>query len=283
MGLSIFANFLQYVTIEPCFFFEFLSFEISNFLSQNLYLQKVCRNDTSHEPDLKTKCDDETRGAAFTTGIYGTSFMFSIFLSLIFTLFASSYSDMAGKKRKIFVLVALFGLMLRTVWMILQTIYWSWSPLLGVIINVLVPDVFGGFLSLNNFIMAHLFDITTNENRLTRITVLSVVQSLALLLGKMCSGYLLRQRGFLFSYSLCIGLELLAAICAVIFIKEEASPTKNEVNLKQVFSLKETFKMFDLILTAKEKPKLHLVSIWMLQAINTFVFSVRFGTCRSYP
>jgi MFS family permease len=270
----------KYVTVEPCFFFAFSAFEITNFLNANLYLQKTCRDDTFTAPDLSTPCDDEKRGLEFVATVLNSTLLPSMCLALIFTIFASGYSDAAGRKRKIFVLVAVIGTILRTVSTMLQTLFWHWSPLLGVIANILVADTLGGLLSFFNFIYAHLFDKTPIESRLTRVTLLSVLQTLAVIVGKGCAGYLLRVYGFLISYSVCLVLELLALISAFVFIQEEPSVSMKHENTKlvQVFGFKRVWETFGIILFPKNKPKREMVSIWILQLINLFVYFPFFGT-----
>jgi len=101
--------------------------EISRFATFNLYYQKGCRNDTSSAPDLSTACDDEERGVHQVT-VYNDWILPSMMLSLVFTIFASNYSDLVGKKRKIFIVAALIGHMMGTLVPAIQSIFWQWSP-----------------------------------------------------------------------------------------------------------------------------------------------------------
>lgn len=226
---------------------------------------------------MSLPCDNEKRGLEFTATISNNALVPSMMLSLIFVMYASSYSDLAGKKRKVFILVALGGLILQSISSILQTVFWQWSPVLGVILNSIVGNVFGGFLSFINFIYSHLFDVTTNENRLTRVTILSVFDTIASVVGRGCVGYLLKNFGFLSSYYVCVGLQLLAVISALLFVQEEGALIEKKITFDQILSLKQIGKTFETILFPKKSKKC-ITSIWILLFIKLFFFISKFGT-----
>ena len=276
MGLFASLQPPKCISVEPTQFFASIGLEIMNFLVKNLYIQKVCRVDTSIEPDLDTPCDDEKRALAFVSIVINNSLVPAVAMSLIFILFASMYSDLAGKKRKIFIMIAQIGMILWVVSAIVPTIFWSWSPMAGVIANVFLLDVFGGFLSLQNFIYAYVFDSTSNENRLLKITVLGIVHNLATLIGKGSAGFLLRRYRFLYSFYVCLVLLIMAMISTIVFVREERGPTDRKVSLKQIFSFNEIGQIFKIILFP-EKKKENVRCIWLLQIVSFLIFFSFFG------
>jgi len=117
-----------------------------------------------------------------------------------------------------------------------------------------VSNVLGGYTSLFNFTYAHLLDKTPKENRLTRFTIASLLQSVGLLLGRGCSGLLLKKCGFLISFLVCFSLHSVALINTLIFVREEVAANRPNVDIEYIFSAKLIRDLFSLILFPN-KPK----------------------------
>ena len=276
-------KFWRHVTVEPAYFLAYLATGIMEFLNVNLYLQKACRFDQFSQPDLSTECDDENRGEKFIAEVYMNSITVTSVVALIICMSLTTYSDLAGKKRKPFVIRPIFGLLLQSAWAMLQSYFWHWPPLLGVVLNAVLPDLCGGWITVMIFCILLIYDKTGTNNRHLGLTAIVCLRSLATLIGKGVSGHMLRAVGFFYSFAICSLLLMLALACAFVFIPQDKSDkVEHRLSLRQIFSLEKTYESLKMVLFPDKSLK-HKMAIRLLMLLSALVYFQLTGTflCRT--
>lgn len=272
------TRFWRHISVEPALFFYFLAYQIVDFLNTNLYLQKSCRNGTLlSEPDINTPCDDEQRGLAYVTTVFANAQFVSGLLTNLFTMYACIYSDLVGRKRKPFIILPILAILLQILSACLQVTYWTWSPLVGIILNVLLSNLGGGLTCFMIFVKVYICDESENKNRHTRITILIATRSLCNVVGKGMSGHLLHKVGFFYSYLFCTTLTIIALLFAVVLIKDRSDG--RPVRLKSVFSLRELVRSFKIVMFSTTR-LIHRIAIFILLVLCILVYFNTIGTYR---
>lgn len=257
------------ISVEPVLFFIILSHNVTEFLNTNLYLQKACRINATIEPSLDTPCDNEKRGVLFVSSVYSTFQFASLTLTMLFTLFATMYSDIAGRKRKRFLMLPIFGMLLQNVSACLQAYFWQWPPLIGVILDVILLNMAGGFMCAISFAKIYICDISDRENRVFRMTILTAVRTISYPLSKGMAGYLMHVLGFFYSYIVCAILLLVALILALLLVKDLSQPA--DYGIGDIFSLKQIIESFKIILWTAKSVR-HRIAVFLLLFIGAMVY-----------
>lgn len=277
------------ISVEPAIFFAFLSIHLLDILNKNVYLLKTCRFNVTVEPDLHTMCDDENKGILFiSTTAVNVDTAFGI-VQFLFTIFATIYSDLAGKRRKPFIIIPVVSLILQGIWATLQAYFWYWPSLLGVYVEAVFRYFSGGGLCLIVFSSIYICDITKNENRNVRLTILTGARILAHPIGEAFAGYLMSQVTFFHSFLICIMLSLTSLICICTFVNDHSGSNEadkksvitKKVKLKDVFTIKCVTESFKIILCTK-KPRKHKLAIVLLLALGVLVYFPTVGTCNHF-
>lgn len=264
-------EFFKHVTVEPALFLIFLAYNLTDFLNTNLYLQKSCRNNTIQEPLLSSPCDDEKRGVLFISSVYSNFQYVSTLLTMLFTLFATAYSDLAGKKRRIFIILPIFAMLLQSISACLQAYFWYWPPFLGVILDLIFLNSGGGFMCAISFTKIYVCDIAERENRVFRITVLTAIRLICSPISRGMAGYLMHSIGFFYSYCICTALLFMAFLCAWLFVEDLSEPGNRKITIKEVFHFNQIIQSFKIILWTK-KPNKHRATIFLLLFIGQLVY-----------
>src|SRR6266576_6020387 len=98
--LKMYPTWCSSITVEPAVILYFVAVTILEFINTNLYLQKACRDNATAEVDVQISCDNEQRGILFVSSVESTSKLIIYILQTLFLVYASQWSDLAGKKRK---------------------------------------------------------------------------------------------------------------------------------------------------------------------------------------
>lgn len=288
-NLGVLKCTLRQISVEPVIFFAFLSTHLLAILNNNVYLLKTCRFNVTVEPDLHTICDDEDKGILFiSTTAVNIDTAFAI-VQFLFTIFATIYSDLAGKRRKPFIIIPVIGLILQGIWATLQAYFWYWPSLLGVFVEAIFRCFSGGGLCLIVFSNIYICDITKNENRNVRLTILTGVRLLAHPLGEAFAGYLMSQVTFFHSFLICIMLSLTSLICICMFVNDNSGSNEadkksvitKKVKLKDIFTIKCVTESFKTILCTNKSRK-HKLAIVLLLALGVLVYFPSVGTCNNF-
>ncbi|XP_065211821.1 probable peptidoglycan muropeptide transporter SLC46 [Planococcus citri] len=240
---------IKNVTVEPTVFFYFLASALLDVSDTNLYLQKACRSNCTSEPDLDTPCDDEKQGIQFVSSVNGTYRCWQYLVMLMLVTLLMSWSDDAGKQRKILIIWPIIGIIGQSMNGCLQTYFWSWSPMVGAIVDMSIQAMSGGFCLMYFGAQLYLCDVTSPLDRTMRIGVLLSVTNICHPIGNGIAGFLIRGIGFFHLFSLCVLLSMASLVSAVVFIEDISVPVSHEVSILSVLkctrvvdSFKVTFK-----------------------------------------
>lgn len=261
------AKILQHATVEPSFFLLNISIIISNFLFTNLYLQKSCRpfNATVGEPDLSTPCDDERTGQQYTTKVNSWRHLIGMVLSLVFTTFASSWSEKSGKHRRpLFLFIPQLGQMLVATVGCLSSYFWHWPIVSSVVLETFASGLTGARFMMNFAAEMYIRDMTTKENRPSRLGVLALVHILALIIGNGVVGFLARRLGFFVSFCIDCAIIFLGILLGIILIEDKSISVENNVSFQKTIERTSKFEIF-----SKKRRGVMRYIIWILLFIDT--------------
>ncbi len=238
------------VAVEVTSFFFILAFTLINLTNVNFYLQKSCRFNLTEEPDLTTKCDNETMGTLFTTKINRT-YRFVIFsMSLLLVVLITAWSDKAGKNRKLILKYTICGQFLQLLSSSIQSYFWFVPPEYGVISEFIGQTLFLGNIGFRIFSIMCICDVTNQDTRTTRLTLLSLIDMVCLPLGSASSGFLMRKYGFFVTYSLCLLLTC-GALFSSFFIKDVSETPKKRATFCSIFDLRNIANSFKIVFQNK--------------------------------
>ena len=213
---------LPFLTAEPFIFLCTASLTLNTVTLPQLILENICKRDYNvtvclniHEPKFKAKQDAVQQQ---------TALWILVFLSIITSICVLTvpvlgpFADVIGKRRAMFLTPVLLSVQ-STGCLILSALDYPFHPsllLLPVPVCALAGDLFGMFL----FSMSYIADITTDENRTFRITVLDAFHSSANCLATFASGFLLQAYGYKGGYITTLILEALAIIYLAFFLPD---------------------------------------------------------------
>lgn len=217
------------ITIEPSVALFQITTVMSNHLFVNLYLQRACRFNATHEPDLKTPCDDEKAGQLFLTHVNSWRYTVSMTLMIIFTVFVSSWSDKAGRRRRPLILIPLIGLVSVTIAGCVFSYFWTLSTKFIPWTEIILHGITGGRLTVVFSSQLYICDITNEKNRTTRLGVIHGINIIAIPIGSGIVGYMMRYLGFTYSYLICIGLATIAVVLAWLLMEDVSEPVENNM------------------------------------------------------
>ena len=213
---------LPFLTAEPFIFLCTASLTLNTVTLPQLILENICKRDYNvtvclniHEPKFKTEQDAVQQH---------TVLWILIFLSIITSICVLTvpvlgpFADVIGKRRAMFLTPVLLSVQ-STGYLILSALDYPFHPsllLLPVPVCALAGDLFGMFL----FSTSYIADITTDENRTFRITVLGAFHSSGNCLATFASGFLLQAYGYKGGYITTLILEALAIIYLAFFLPD---------------------------------------------------------------
>ncbi|XP_065210759.1 lysosomal proton-coupled steroid conjugate and bile acid symporter SLC46A3-like [Planococcus citri] len=217
------------ITIEPSVALFQITTVMSNQLYVNLYLQRACRFNATREPDLRTKCDDEKGGQLFLTHVNSWRYTVSMTLMIIFTVFVSSWSDKAGRRRRPLILIPLIGLVLVTINGAVFSHFWTLPTRIIPWVEIFLHGITGGRLTVIFSSQLYICDITNEKNRTTRLGVIHGINIIAIPIGSGIVGFMMRYLGFTYSYLICTGLATIAVILAMLLMEDVSEPVENNM------------------------------------------------------
>lgn len=218
----------SYITIEPSYaLFWFAEYQC-NFYQENIILQKACRINATHEPDLNTPCDDEKQGIAFVAFVNSWIHLItSILLTLLCAAFIK-WSDRAGNQRKFILIWPTIGLNLMVLSSCLHTYFWSWHPLYYVICYEILQLLTGGPILYYFAAMLYISDISSPKSRTARLGVLATMQYVCLPMGNVFSGFILKRFGFLRSSLLSFLFTSVSLFLGITLVHDVSKPVEKK-------------------------------------------------------
>ncbi|XP_065210825.1 proton-coupled folate transporter-like [Planococcus citri] len=272
----VMLNQFEHVTVEPSLFIFLVVYDWMKGLDTNLFLQKSCRFNSTSEPDLNTQCDDERKGILFITEVGLKYHPIVIFISLLAAIFASYWSDEAGRRRRPLIYISILGQIFHTLLGCLHSYFWQWQPMTAVISFVVLESLYAGVCIMIVACQVYVCDISDKENRTMRLGIVGAIRLLALVLGRGGSGFVLRSFGFFYAYFLCFALSASGLLCGLIFIKDTSVPVDKKMSFYRVFNLKRViFDSFKVVFNGNLGRK--RVTVSMLMIANIAVVFTLFG------
>ncbi|XP_065210809.1 probable peptidoglycan muropeptide transporter SLC46 [Planococcus citri] len=228
----------KHVTVEPSLLIFLVVYDWIKGIDTNLFLQKACRTNSTSEPDLNTRCDDEKAGILFITEI-GLGYQpIVVFISLLAAIFAAYWSDEAGRRRRPLIYIPIVGLTFHALSGCLHSYFWQWQPMTAVISFVVLESLYAGVSVMILGCQVYVCDVSDKESRTMRLGIVGAIKLTGLLLGKGGSGFILRSLGFFYAYLLCFILAVCGLVFGLILINDTSVPVDKKVPLYHFFNLK---------------------------------------------
>ncbi|XP_065210847.1 probable peptidoglycan muropeptide transporter SLC46 [Planococcus citri] len=265
-----FASFFKMITVEPTFLLYWAVYVIIDATNTNLLLQKKCRLSAISEPDLNTACDDEKKGVLFATEMNSFYRFLMLFICKFCAVFAVSWSDLAGRRRRPLILLPVIGQIIQAMFGCLHSYFWYWDPLTAMLSNIVIEMMTGGITLIIFGAQMYVCDVSSMESRTMRLGFLSATRTLADLLGYGGSGFILRSIGFFYTYLVCFTVSVISLILALALVKNISTPVDEKPRILDVFNVMKIVDSFKLIFKKSLGHKRMIV--FVLLVIYTSVF-----------
>ena len=264
----------KHTTVEPSLFIFYTVDEWLNFLNTNLYLQKSCRLNQTTEPDLSTPCDDEKRGILFVSQIGSNYLSVVTLVCMVITIFATSWSDEAGRKRRPFIFIPILGQMLCAFSGCVHSNFWQWTPTTAVQWWALITSASGGLCLMVYATQVYVCDISDTASRTLRLGVLGAIRLITAMVGSGSSGYVLRSFGLFYSYVFCAAVSVCGLILGLSLIKDRSIKGEKKIHFGHIFNLNlMVIKNFKVVFK-KDLGRKRIVILLLLVANEAVVFTV---------
>ncbi len=260
----------QNIAIEATSLFFVLAYNISELTNTNFLLQKMCRFNATVEPDLTTPCDDEKRGILFVTKVNRTYRLAISMISLFLIIFVSTWSDKSPKTRKRVIMHTIFGHILQLISLCAQSYFWNLSAYYAIGSEFVVMTVFLGHLGFRIFAVMAMCDLTTPENRTTRLTLLSTIDTLCMPISSALSGYMMRNLGFFYTYTICLALTLMAFACSF-YIKQISKKGDEKTSIFSIFRLKQLANSFKVVFKDRTGKPRQIICILLFVCVLVYL------------
>ncbi|XP_050539848.1 uncharacterized protein LOC126904674 [Daktulosphaira vitifoliae] len=210
------------VSVEPVGFLFFITIIFSSSLSTNLLLYKACDPSGTINNRVGARCDRETEVQHLVAPINGWKGMVNQIVPTVLTLFAGTWSDLHGRRRRPLIMGPIIGQIISDTVSVYCTLHWSLSPWLTAVFQV-IPQAFSGGAPLMFIgIFAYVADTSTEEWRTVKFGMVTCVIFVGGILGMLIYGYAVVLMGFQYAYLLSISMGISTLILASMFIKDTA-------------------------------------------------------------
>lgn len=258
------------VCVEVSLFFFMFAYNLMEAVDTNMYLQKACRNTTS-EPDLSTACDEKL-GISYVASVNSTYRFGMFFGAILLTIFASSWSDRAGKNRKQVMLYIYVGHLVQLISQCVQAYFWSWPPIFAVLTEMFGQTIFLGNIGYRAFSTLIMCDMTSHKDRTARLMALHAIDFSTLPISAGISGFLMRRVGFFWTYGICVAVSLVGLVFAF-FIKDVSKQEEEKASVWSVISLQRVVASFKLVFGKKTlKQRLLMPVLFLITLLGYFAY-----------
>lgn len=265
-------KFIENITVEPALFFYFLAFILIDVIDTNLYLQKACRFNATTEPNLDIPCDDEKQGVLFVSTLNSNYRFYEMTSMLILVTLLMCWSDDAGKKRKILIILPILGMIAQSINGCLQSYFWYWPPLSAALTDMVVQVISGGFILMLFSTQVYVCDVSSTADRTMRIGILVAIKTICSPIGNGMAGFLIRSVGFFNSFSLCLLLATASLASAILLVKDVAVPMQNKASIWSLFKLTRVLDSFK-VTFKKSLGKKRIIVLLLLLVHTVVLFS----------
>ncbi|XP_065210812.1 probable peptidoglycan muropeptide transporter SLC46 [Planococcus citri] len=238
---------LKNVTVEPTLFFYLISYIMVEVVNMNLLLQKSCRFNATSEPDLTTACDDEKKGIIYASETNAVFRFVVIFVSIIYAIWATCWSDEAGLRRRPLILFPAIAMIFQGLSGCLHSYFWHWAPISAVLCDMVFEIMSGGVVMVITISHMYICDVFSTESRTMRMGILLAVKMASHLIADGGTGFILRRLGFFYTYLICAVLATLSFVFGLIFIKDISVPVQNKKPCLKYFNLTQVTDSFRVV------------------------------------
>ncbi|KAK4885570.1 hypothetical protein RN001_001841 [Aquatica leii] len=230
----------------------------------NLHLEKACKVNAMFN---NTVCDAIVSGNYLQMGFKEQNNIVQTYLTrmrswevpvssvvpVIIVLFVGAYSD-RHKIRKPFLLMPLFGDMIALIGTTVNVIYMNeWSLEVQVIADRVIPSIFGSDKLIITMYFAYIADISTNEMRLLRMTVVPILLTVLIPVLQAISGIMFRALGYFPIIGISLTLFIIAFAYGIIKVSEPVKIKHDKVYLiKDIFNVQHVTDTFKILLRRKQ-------------------------------
>ncbi len=277
-GAYFLLNIIRSASIEPVYFVFAVAYNLCYFVNTNLMLQKACRLNSTTEPDLRTPCDDTEKGVNFVTFLNSHFMFLKMTLIILMIIFLTAWSDKIGKKRKIFILLPIIGLLLESGGGCLYSYMWTLHPILTAIVDFVLEITFGSELTLLIFSEIYLSEVVSTENRTMRLGIFGGTKLFSFLPSRGLAGYVLHYFGFFWSYFICFNMAFVALVLAFILVRDRPINVDKKISICQAYSWRQTKDSLTTILG--QRNRIQRAIVVLLLAMHTILLFVEAGKFR---
>ncbi|XP_050507797.1 proton-coupled folate transporter isoform X2 [Diabrotica virgifera virgifera] len=227
-----FLHYFKYVTVEPTMLLYMMAFMTTNVAEQSFYVYKTC---TINHGYNKTICDNinapeykniSKEVQASTAKFHVWNNIAGHVTPIILALFIGAWSDKRG--RKLPLLIGLFGKLIFSLMIIVNTLQPSW-PVEYVVFTATLPSALtGADVTIFATAFAYLVDVSSVSNRTMRVTILEVCYLASMPLGIAFGAYLFK---FVFnrSYTYMFVVNSILMVLAILYTSLRLSWRSNSM------------------------------------------------------
>lgn len=269
----------HFISVEPSFAVYIVVRNLSVFFLDNLLLQKACRFNTTVEPNLATECDDEKAGIELVAILHAYFYLPAAMVMVTLSIFVSSWSDRAGRKRRPAVLLPLAGSIVEMSLACLHSYFWHWSPFSTIITNKLSQALCGGYILHEFACMLYISDVTSQESRTMRIGVLAILRYITGPISQGSSGFILKSIGFFYSFLLCLTLSVVGFALAYYFVTDISVPVEEKFTVWESMNPCSLLGSIKKVFSQRTRTQRMLLIFTMLASVTAFFSSLGEWDC----
>ncbi|KAL1462735.1 hypothetical protein WDU94_014548 [Cyamophila willieti] len=213
-------SFFKKWSLELTILLAMISLSISENCSLNLVFQKACDNDHDGPKYLGITCPTEQEAQKTTAGNNIYKHMLNSFTIAVVLLYAGTWSDSHGKRRRPLVFIPLLGQIITDFGNVVCSYFWSTSSLTVSLINGFLPGISGGRLLMFTGANAYISDTTNFEDRTFRLGFVASLYCIATPVGDALSGILTVELGFIIVFLICVSINCVALLIGINFIED---------------------------------------------------------------
>ena len=217
------------ITVEPVVIFYCLVVALSGIPGEEMYVKKACLVNLNHTREV---CDNiydhkeiQLETQKLVSGLQAKSGILKSVPGIVFILFAGPLSDSYG--RKLFLLLSLFGYISLNIVFLVNSI-WFMELRVEYLLFECLQEVTGGSTMFYLSAKAYLCDITTPEERTTRMAVADAFMSIGWLVGMPAGTRIKKNFGYTALFATTLAIAVTGFLYTLIFLKDSVKLLSEE-------------------------------------------------------